>query len=54
MSQLYAELQSQGLTTAQVDQFMRDAITVYLPRQEGLVIPLLSSRGVFTVEQDRD
>jgi len=31
MSQLYAELQSQGLTTAQVDQFMRDAITVHCP-----------------------
>jgi hypothetical protein len=31
MSQLYAALQSQGLTTAQADQFMRDAITVYCP-----------------------
>lgn len=31
MSQLYGELQSQGLTTAQADQFMRDAITVYCP-----------------------
>jgi hypothetical protein len=34
MSNLYAELQSQGLTTAQVDQFMRDAITVYCPDQK--------------------
>ncbi len=31
MSNLYAELQSQGLTTAQVGQFMQDAITVYCP-----------------------
>ncbi len=31
MSQLSAEQQSQGLTTAQVDQFMRDAITAYCP-----------------------
>jgi hypothetical protein len=34
MSQLYGKLQSQGLTTAQVDQFMRDAITVYCPDQK--------------------
>ena len=34
MSNLYGELQSQGLTTAQVDQFMRDAITVYCPDQK--------------------
>jgi Protein of unknown function (DUF732) len=31
VSKLYADLQSQGLTTAQADQFMRDAITVYCP-----------------------
>jgi Protein of unknown function (DUF732) len=34
MSQLYGKLQSKGLTTAQVDQFMRDAITVYCPDQK--------------------
>lgn len=34
MSNLYGELQSQGLSTAQVDQFMRDAITVYCPDQK--------------------
>lgn len=33
MSNLYGQLESQGLTTPQVDQFMRDAITVYCPDQ---------------------
>jgi len=33
MSNLYGELESRGLTTPQVDQFMRDAITVYCPDQ---------------------
>jgi hypothetical protein len=31
MRKINAELQSQGLTAAQVGQFMRDAITVYCP-----------------------
>jgi hypothetical protein len=31
MSKIAAELQSQGLTTAQVRPFMQDAITVYCP-----------------------
>lgn len=31
MTKINGELQSQGLTTTQVGQFMRDAITVYCP-----------------------
>ncbi len=31
MSKIAAELQAQGLTTAQVRPFMQDAITVYCP-----------------------
>jgi hypothetical protein len=31
MTKINSELQSQGLTVAQVGQFMRDAITVYCP-----------------------
>jgi hypothetical protein len=31
VSNLYAQLQSQGLTRPQVDQFMYDAIAVYCP-----------------------
>ena len=33
VSKLYSELQSQGLEKPQMDQFMRDAITVYCPDQ---------------------
>jgi hypothetical protein len=31
VTRTYSELESQGLTVAQVGQFMRDAITVYCP-----------------------
>src|ERR1700739_2983461 len=34
MSNLYGKLSNRGLTTPQVDQFMRDAITVYCPDQK--------------------
>ncbi|HZC93028.1 MAG TPA: DUF732 domain-containing protein [Mycobacterium sp.] len=33
VSQLYGQLQSQGLDKPQMDQFMKDAITVYCPDQ---------------------
>jgi hypothetical protein len=33
VSKLYSQLQSQGLDKPQMDQFMKDAITVYCPDQ---------------------
>ena len=32
---IYTELESQGMTSAQAAQFIRDAITVYCPDQKG-------------------
>jgi Protein of unknown function (DUF732) len=32
---IYSELESQGMTSAQAAQFIRDAITVYCPDQKG-------------------
>ena len=33
---IYTELESQGLTSGQAAQFIRDAITVYCPDQKGV------------------